>query len=128
MLIRYERIVEFNTAKAASVDDIAKKLNVTAADADNVTLSNNYIAGLGNEATVVGTIFALKAGQITKPLKGDNGVSQVLVKSFKEPIPTKDYSANLKQLADQRKSRSDYEVFNALKEKANIEDNRGKFY
>lgn len=120
-------IEKFNGAGTSSIDAIAQKLNVTAADADNVSMSNNYIAGIGNEPSLVGVIFATKANQLTKPVKGDNGVAVVFVKSLIEPQPTKDYSNNLKQIADQRKSRSDYEVFNALKEKANIEDNRGKF-
>jgi peptidylprolyl isomerase/peptidyl-prolyl cis-trans isomerase D len=70
----------------------------------------------------------MKSGQVSQPLKGDNGVAVVTVKSFQEPPATTDYSANIKTIADTRKSRSEYEVFNALKEKANVEDNRGKFY
>ena len=50
-----------------------------------------------------------------------------MVKSFNTPVETKDYSANMKQLKDQRNSRSEYEVLNTLKEKASIEDNRAKF-
>lgn len=121
-------IEKFNNGKSNSIDDLAQKLNVTASDADNVTFSNGYIPGIGNEPIVVGTVFALKANQMSKPIKGENGVCQVVVKSFKDPEPAKDYSANQKQVTDQRRSRGDYEVFNALKEKANIEDNRGKFY
>jgi hypothetical protein len=121
-------IEKFNNAGTTSIDDIAQKLNVTAADAENVSMANNYIAGIGNEPALVGTIFTEKAGKITKPIQGENGVCVVSVTSFKEPEPTKDYSNNMKQIADQRKSRSDFELFNALKEKANIEDNRGKFY
>ena len=119
---------KINNAGGGSIDAIAQKLNVTAADADNITFANGYAAGIGNEAKVIGAIFSTKTNQLTKPIIGDNGVTIVLVKSFKEAVETKDFSANLKQLTDQRKSRSDYELFNALKEKANIEDNRGKFY
>lgn len=121
-------IEKINAAGAANVDALANKLNVTAGDADNISFVNPYIPGIGNEMNVVGTIFGMKAAQMSKPLKGDNGVTVVFVKSFKEPAPTTDYSANIKQVSDQRKSRSDYELQNALKEKANVEDNRGKFY
>jgi peptidyl-prolyl cis-trans isomerase D len=121
-------IDKFNKANAPTIDAVAQKLNITATDADNVTMANSYIAGVGNEPGVVGTIFALKANQMSKPIKGENGVTQVFIKSINEPAPVKDFSVNMKQIADQRKSRSDYEAYNALKEKANIEDNRGKFY
>ena len=119
---------KITNAGAGSIDAIAQKLNVTAADADNINFANGYVAGIGNEPKVIGTIFSTKPNQVTKPIIGDNGVTIVMVKSINEGITTKDFSANIKQLADQRKSRSDYELFNALKEKANIEDNRGKFY
>jgi hypothetical protein len=40
----------------------------------------------------------------------------------------KDFKDAAAQLRNTVQSRAQYEVFNALKEKANIEDNRGKFY
>lgn len=121
-------IEKFNKAGGATIDEIAQKLNTTATDADNVTFANNYIPGIGNEPAVVGTIYNAKANQITKPIKGDNGVAVVYIVSVKEAPPITDIPGNKKQITDQRKSRSDYEVFNALKEKANIDDNRGRFY
>ena len=121
-------VEKFNAAKSSDINAIAQKLNTTATDADNVTFQNTYIAGLGNEPSVVGTIFAMKQGQISNPVKGDNAVVIISVTSFKEAAATKDYSSNVKQLQDSKRSRSDYEVFNALKEKGKIEDLRGKFY
>ncbi len=121
-------IEKFNAAGSGNVDAIAQKLNVTATDADNVNFANSYIPGMGNEPAMVGTIFAMKSGQTSKAIKGDNAVAVIMVKSFTTPAETKDYSANTKQLADQRKQRSEYEVLNTLKEKANIEDYRAKFY
>ena len=124
-----EMLVEkFNKLGATTIEAAAQKLGVAPIDADNINLSNTYLPASGNEPRVVGTAFALKAGQLSKPIKGDNGVYMVTVKSFTEPAASKDYEANRKQLLDQRKGRSEYEVYNALKEKANIEDNRGKFY
>lgn len=121
-------IEKMKATGATNVDDMANKLNVTAGDAENVSFQNPYIPGIGNELNIVGSIFGMKASQMSKPLKGENCVCAVFVKSFTEPPATTDYSANIKQVLDQRKSRSDYEVQNALKEKANIEDNRGRFY
>ena len=80
------------------------------------------------EPNIVGNIFTMKANELSKPIKGESGVYAVSVDSFTEPAPTKDYSENKKQLMQALGSRTNYEVFNALKEKANIEDNRGKFY
>ena len=121
-------VEKINSANASTVDALAQKLNSPAADADNITLSNPYLPGIGNEPKVVGAVFALKAGQMSKPVKGDNAVIVFSIKEIKEAPPATDYTMQSKQLADQRRSRADYEVFNALKEKAGIADNRGKFY
>lgn len=123
-------IEQFNTktAGATTIDAIGQKLNLPVTPADNVTFSNPYLQGVGSEPRLVGIIFAMKAGQTSKAIRGDNAVFAVSVEKVTEPAATKDYTANQKQIADQRKQRSEYEVFNALKEKANVEDNRGKFY
>lgn len=119
---------KFNNAKAATIDEIASKLNTVAVDADNVSFANPYINTLGNEPKVVGSVFGLKQGALSKPIAGDNAVVVVFVKSLVEPAAITDFTPSAKAVGDQRKSRSDYEVLNALKEKANIQDNRGKFY
>lgn len=121
-------IEKMNATGAKSVDDMAAKLNTAAMDADNVSFASPFVPGLGNEPKLVGTAFGMKAGQLSKPIAGDNGVCVMFVKAFTEPVAKTDFSDNAKQLGDQRRSRSEYEVLNALKETANIEDNRGKFY
>lgn len=119
---------KFNAAGTTDIDALAQKLNVTATDSVTVNFANSYIAGMGNEPAMVGTIFATKAGSTTKPIKGDNAVAVIMVKAITPAPPTTDFSANTKQLTDQRRSRSEYEIVNTLKEKANIEDGRSKFY
>ena len=123
-------IEKFNkqASGATTIDAVAQKLIVQAMDADNINFTNGYIPSVGNEPRLIGSAFALKQGQLSKPIKGENGVYMVTVKSMTEPAAAKDFDNNRRQILEQRKGRSEYEVFNALKEKANIEDNRGKFY
>ncbi|HEY5916731.1 MAG TPA: peptidylprolyl isomerase [Chryseolinea sp.] len=116
------------SAGATTIDAVGEKVNLPVTQVENVTFSNPYLQGIGNEPKLVGTVFGMKPGQVSKAIRGDVAVFVVSVEKFNEPAATKDYSATQKQLADQRKQRSDYEVFNALKEKAAVEDNRGKFY
>ncbi|MEO8086279.1 MAG: peptidylprolyl isomerase [Bacteroidota bacterium] len=130
-LKKAEKLIEqFNTkaAGATTIDAIGQKMNLPVMPAENVTFSNPYLQGVGNEPRLVGNIFAMKSGQTSKAIRGENAVFVIVVDKITEPAATKDYSANQKQLGDQKKQRSDYEVFNALKEKANVADNRGKFY
>lgn len=119
---------KIKAAEATTIEALAQKLNITTTDVDAINFQNPYVQGLGNEPRVVGTIFGMKQGALSKPIRSESGVIVLYVKSFTEPEAITDFSVNKKELADQRRSRSEYEVFNALKEKANIEDNRGKFY
>jgi len=121
-------IEKINATGVKTVDAVAQKLNTTASDADNILFQNAYIQNIGGESALVGHIFAMKAGQTSPPVKGESGVIMFSVKSFTEPPSVKDNSATIKAMMDQRRSRSEYETFSALKEKANVEDNRGKFY
>jgi hypothetical protein len=80
------------------------------------------------ESYVVGYVMASKAGSVTPPLKGLNGVYVVQIVSFsdvKEPADLKEAAA---QVRSQLQSRSQYESYNALREKAGVTDKRSKFY
>ncbi|MFI5219745.1 MAG: SurA N-terminal domain-containing protein [Bacteroidia bacterium] len=128
--IKAKQFIEKINTVSAGITDInalAAKLGVTAVITRNLTFASPYIQNVGMEANLVGTIFNLKKGQLSKPVKGESGVFVVVVDDFTEPAPVKDYTEAKKQLTQQLGYRS-YELFNALKEKANISDNRGKFY
>ena len=115
-------------AGVTTLDQLAPKVKSTVAAIDNQTFSNSTVMGLGQEGTLVGTIFSLKPNKISEPIKGDAGVFVVQITSITEPAATKDYKTNQTQKQQALKQRVDYELFEALKDKANVEDNRAKFY
>jgi peptidyl-prolyl cis-trans isomerase D len=115
-------------AGASNIDAVGQKLNLPVMAAQNVLFSNGYIEGVGNVQRVVGTIFASKQGQLSKPVKGENEVIVFTVEQFGEPGSQKDYTTYQKQIMDSHSSRSEYETFNALKDKADVVDNLGRFY
>jgi peptidyl-prolyl cis-trans isomerase D len=123
-------IEKMNTqsAGASTIDAVATKLGQSPFPAENVSFSSGYVQGIGNEPRVIGTAFAMTPGKISKAIKGENGVYIIAVDKFNDPAQLTDIAAAQKQMADSRKQRSEYEVFNALKEKANVIDNRGRFY
>lgn len=116
------------TGSLNSLDALAQKLSVQPQTADAVNFSSPYLPNLGQESALVGTICALKKGEISKPIKGEQGVYVAQAMEIKEPTPATNLTENKKQIETQLQSRSQYESFNALKEKAKVEDNRGKFY
>lgn len=123
-------INEMNQAMAggANLDAIASKLNTAVETADNVNFGAFAIPGMGREPRVLGTIFATQQGATSKPIKGETGVFLVSPQIFTEPAQVSDYSPYKTQLSGALSNRAGSEVFEALKDKANVIDNRGKFY
>ena len=120
---------EFETKAGASksIDDIASKMGLTAEKADNLTFSAYNVAGIGREDALIGSATSMKAGSTSKAIKGDNGVFVVSVASINEAVLPKDFKGKQQEIERMNGGRVDYELFDALKEKAGIEDHRGKF-
>lgn len=126
-----ERLIQdFNAAvsSANTIEEIAKKVNASAESVSNINFSSFSIPGIGREPKVVGTAFGLPKDKISAPVKGETGVFVFKVTDIKEPEPITDYSFYKNQLATNLTNRVSYEVFEALKENANITDNRYQFY
>ena len=122
-------IAEFTSKAGASksIDDIASKMALTVEKADNLTFASYNVAAIGREDALIGTAAGMKAGSISKAIKGDNGVFVVNVASINEAVLPKDFKGKQREIEQASGSKVDYELYDALKEKANIEDHRGKF-
>lgn len=120
---------EFNShlGNANDIDALAKAMGLTAEQVNTMAFSSNAIPG-GFEPNVVGAFYGLEKGQLSKPVTGNNGVYVVYTDDFKESTAPKDLTALKKQLEGQLQPRANFEASNALRELAEIEDNRAKFY
>lgn len=83
---------------------------------------------MGREPYVVGKLTTLKKGQMSIPIKGDQGVYVVYIENIIEAPEVSDYSGYKTSIKQSWASRVNNEVFEALKENANIIDDRAKFY
>lgn len=122
-------INEFNTKAGAAktIDDVAAKMALQVEKSDNLVFTAYNVASVGREDALIGTATALKAGAMSKAIKGDNGVFVVSAVTVNEnPLP-KDFKIKQKEMEQMAGSRVDYDLYDALKEKADIEDHRGKF-
>ena len=70
----------------------------------------------------------MEKGQLSNPVLGNNGVYVVYADDFIASTAPKDLTSLKKQLDGQLQPRANFEATNALKELAEIEDNRAKFY
>lgn len=116
------------TGSGKTIEAIGQQLNLPVQTNDNILFSNAVVQNLGREMNIVGTLFATETGKMTAPLKGESVVLIAVVTKVNEAAKDADVKPTQQQLLTSIKQRSEYEVQNALKEKAEIEDNRGKFY
>jgi peptidyl-prolyl cis-trans isomerase D len=129
MTIKNKKKAEKITAKmsGASLEAIAKANKTSVQSVDGVTVENAMLPNLGMESKVVGTAFGTAVNKVSAPVEGFSGVFVVKTKAVtKAPKLPKydDYIAKLKANAAQFTGR----ILPALKEKADIKDNRADFY
>ncbi|HEY6161362.1 MAG TPA: peptidylprolyl isomerase, partial [Bacteroidia bacterium] len=123
-------IDEFNKSLTGgmTIDAFATKIGLPVEIVDNVTFGSYSIPNLGKEGNVMGEIFALKEGQLSPPIKGFQGVYILVVDKYTPAPDTKDYTSSQKQVIQNLQYRVDQDLFNAMKTKADVEDNRARYY
>lgn len=111
----------------SSLASLATANKVTVMNAVDLTLSNPALPGAGFEPKVVGTAFASKVGQVSKPIDGNSGVYVVVTKAVTKAPAIKDFKEQVTQLSAQAKGNAG-RIMSALRNEADIEDNRADFY
>ena len=117
---------EFTAAGSSTIDALSTKMKLRVDTASNVLFSGFSLGNSGREDAVLGALSSIGKNKVSKPIKGEQGVYVVQVQAVNEK-PVKDYKANQKNLMASFSSRVDYEVYNALRKMANIEDHKARF-
>jgi len=128
-ILKNKKKAELIKAKmtGTSLEAIAKTSGSAVQQATDVTMENPVLTGgVGQEPKVVGNAFALSAGKLSAPIEGNTGVYVVKnINTVKAPV-LKDHTAYVAKLKAQ--SAGDFNrVMPALKDKAEIKDNRKQF-
>ncbi|MEN1784810.1 MAG: peptidylprolyl isomerase [Bacteroidota bacterium] len=111
-----------------SLDDLATNFGVTTATASAVTRKSPTIPGAGREPFVVGKAFALGDGETSALIEGETGVFMVKITKKEAGATLTNFSTFAKTITNTKRNSVNTKVFEALKEKADIEDNRATFY
>lgn len=129
-LIRNERKAEMIKAKisGSDLDAIAQAQGQVVKSAGAISMKNPTISGAGNEPKVVGAAFGLKEGEVSEPIAGVRGVYVVKVTKVTEAPVLENYASYAGQEAQSARAAINQKVLGALKEAADIEDNRATFY
>ncbi len=109
-----------------NITQLAEKLDVNVQNAEGVTFSDMQVAGAGIEPALVALATNSKKDELSGPVKGINAVFVVNVTND-TPINI-DPKAEENQLQQSNNYKVDYKIFDALKNSAEITDNRIRFY
>jgi peptidyl-prolyl cis-trans isomerase D len=120
---------EFNASLASvqNIDELAGEMELTVADANNVNFASVSVPSAGIEPNVIATASVLALDQLSQPVKGNNGVYVIVVSNIVDPAET-ELASQKSRMATLRESQANYEAFEALREAANIQDNRARFF
>ncbi len=112
----------------SSLEEIAKNNSTSVNTANAVNRNSPILPGVGSEPFVVGAAFGLPEGKVSTPLTGQKGVFVIKVLKKTEAPEMESYRPYATRETSARRATVNNEVFEALKESADIEDNRARFY
>ncbi len=111
------------------LDAMASLFNQTVRSASNLTFTNPRSTEIGSsEPKLIATCLGLQQGEVSEPVMGTNAVFIATLESVNEPASLQDYSTKQRLLSTTFQSNVDFYLFDAMKEMADIEDNRFVFY
>jgi len=120
------QIIAANQGK--DIQALANDNNVTVSNGSAITRKSPTIPGAGREPLVVGNAFAFDEGQSSGLIKGETGVFIIKVTKKIPAAELQNFSTFEQTLTTANRNAVNGAVYNALKEAAEIEDNRATFY
>jgi peptidylprolyl isomerase/peptidyl-prolyl cis-trans isomerase D len=112
----------------SEINTVASNQNVSVKAANAISMANPTIAGAGTEPKVVGVAFGLKVGETSGLIDGEKGVYMVKVTAVNNAPKLQDYSGFANTVNTSKASSLNTNAYNALKDEADIEDNRANFF
>jgi len=122
-------ILKGKLKNAGSLDGLAAEWSVDVDTAMSATMLQPFLPTGGNEPRVVGTAFGLGKGKVSAPIVGNSGiyVLQVTTDIPELPMPP-DFTMFRRQANSSAVASIRMNLVNNWKQKAEVQDNRGKFF
>lgn len=128
--VKGKQIIEKLNAQKGTLEEMAKLFgtDATVGSSSDLKLNSNTLPSVGLDPVAVGKIFSLENGKRSQPFAGENGVliAELLNKTIAPAVG--EYSMFKNQLLQGLNGKSAYAISEALKQGANIEDERYKFF
>lgn len=111
-----------------SLEKIAQQFEVSVETASAVNRSSPVLPGAGEEPLVVGTAFGMEEGEVSRPIAGNSGVFVIELLAKNPAAEIDSYMPFRNRETASKRANIGSDVIEALKEKAEIEDKRARFY
>ena len=131
-------VEQFRKDMPLDLPGLAQKFDTEIREAKTISFSTFQIPGLGYEPKVIATAVTSEKGKVSEPIQGNNGVYVVSVKIITSATNTAgvdlkmDKERLLRDLQNRIYPNQNFggagQVIEALKESANIQDNRARFF
>ena len=123
-------IINKLNALKGNVTEIAGEYgdNAHVFSSSDLHLTSNSLPNVGFAPKSVGVAFALKDGEVSKPVEENDGVVVVQMDAFTKAPPIGDYTAFKNLLEQRRSSNTSYQLSEAVKKFSDIVDERYRFY
>jgi len=113
---------------SSSIEQLAQKAGRPVVPVQNIVFANPVIPGIAQENKLVGAIFGSQPGKLSQPVEGESGIYVFVVNGFSKPAPLTNAFKQKAQVAQALVQRAPGEAFKVLRDKADIKDNRVKFF
>lgn len=115
---------------SGTLDEIAKAYGADANvySSSDLKLSLNTLPTAGFDPRAVGVAFGLESGKRSDPVAGENGVLLIELQNKTIAPEIADYTSYKTTLQQRNQQRSGFNIMEAVKDAADIEDMRYKFY
>jgi peptidyl-prolyl cis-trans isomerase D len=125
-LVRKEKKAQIikDRISASTLEDLATAEKTSVRTATGINMKNPTISGAGREPLVVGAAFGLNEGEVSNLIEGVKGVYMVQVTKVTPAVELDSYQAAANRVEQQKSSVVNTKLYNALKDAADIEDNR----
>lgn len=128
-LIKNQKKAEMIKKKmnGSSLEAVAKASGASVQVANGISLKTPVLPNIGNEPKIVGKAFGLAAGKTSEVIEGNSGMFMIRAKAVIKAAEVPSYTTYITQDRTQNQSYAISKAYTALKDKAEIKDNRANF-
>ena len=119
--------IAFKIAGKADIVAVAAAIGDTVHRAKDIKFGQPFLP-IGYEPKLVGAVFGAKANAISKPIAGNAGVFVFIAENVTPATAPTDLNQSKVQLEGMYNNGLEYGLFNSIKKRLNIKDNRSDFF